>query len=56
LCSRFLPLRIFLLAVQSFQTALDISLMAAGRFVLRALEFGVFDVDGAEFAPVFGLS
>jgi hypothetical protein len=41
--------------VQALETALDVALVAARRFVLRALEFGVFHVRGAEFAPVFWL-
>jgi hypothetical protein len=46
---------IFLFTVQTFETALDVALVAAGRFVLRALELCVFYERGAELAPVFWL-
>jgi hypothetical protein len=44
-----------LFAVEALERALDVGLMAAGCFMLLALEFGVFDVIFAELAPVFWL-
>jgi hypothetical protein len=41
--------------VEAFEGALDVALVAAGGFVLGAIELCVADVEGAEFAPVFGL-
>jgi hypothetical protein len=41
--------------MKALETALDVALVAAGRFVLRALEFGVLYIRGAELAPVFWL-
>jgi hypothetical protein len=45
-----------LLAVYALERALDVALVAACGFVVCALEFGVFDIDGAEFAPVLRLA
>jgi hypothetical protein len=44
-----------LFAVQALQRALDVALVAARGFMLLFLEFGVFDVELAVFAPVFWL-
>ena len=41
--------------MEALETALHAALVAACGFVLRALELGVFDIDEAELAPVFGL-
>lgn len=41
--------------MQALEGAPDVALVAAGGFVLLALEFGVFDEDFAVFAPILWL-
>jgi hypothetical protein len=41
--------------MESTNGALDVALVAAGSFMLGALELGVLDEDLAEFTPVLWL-
>jgi hypothetical protein len=45
----------FLVAVEALERAADVTLVAAGGFVLLLLELGVFDEDLAVFAPILWL-